>query len=402
MKNNDQPSGRNGTTGYFNTPVQMVNSRDVHSIQLERKGVPGSLPAIELSSDEQLELSFDLIGFESRTLFAEFVHHTKDWTPSLLSTDFYIDGLQRIYLPFGRVSAAFRPSYRSYSYSFPDEQFRFTRSGNYLLRITDQESGMLLFSLPFYVYENEGSLTGSTERIRSGIRDLHRPVGKYHLPDFITQPSFDLHFHFIQNRFIGKGVNQPLTDFSDEHLVYVETPPRGVFIGDYEFMKLNLTPLSISNHQIRSFDPVSAPMQAILTVDTESFNRTGDKASPGSYGSPLRNPDTPYVDVTFTLEADIEEESDEIYLVGDFTNWSIRNENRLYLSEETGLWQTRAVIKEGQYDYKYILVRDQQPDDLYFDALFTPSVQEYLMLVYMRDHREFYDRLMQYGQFLSN
>src|SRR5690625_810171 len=105
---------------------------------------------------------------------------------------------------------------------------------------------------------------------------------------------------------------------------------------------------------------------------------------------------------TFTLEADIEEESDEIYLVGDFTNWSIRNENRLYLSEETGLWQTRAVIKEGQYDYKYILVRDQQPDDLYFDALFTPSVQEYLMLVYMRDHREFYDRLMQYGQFLSN
>src|SRR5690625_6324387 len=55
---------------------------------------------------------------------------------------------------------------------------------------------------------------------------------------------------------------------------------------------------------------------------------------------------------TFTLEADIEEESDEIYLVGDFTNWSIRNENRLYLSEETGLWQTRAVIKEGQYDYR--------------------------------------------------
>src|SRR5690625_4116268 len=96
VKNNDQPSGRNGTTGYFNTPVQMVNSRDVHSIQLERKGVPGSLPAIELSSDEQLELSFDLIGFESRTLVAEFVHHTKDWTTSPRSTYFSIDGLQRI------------------------------------------------------------------------------------------------------------------------------------------------------------------------------------------------------------------------------------------------------------------------------------------------------------------
>src|SRR5690625_7615338 len=106
----------------------MVNSRDVHSIQLERKGVPGSLPAIELSSDEQLELSFDLIGFESRTLFAEFVHHTKDLAASLLSTDFYIDGLQRIYLPFARVSAASRPSSLRYSYSLPDQQFHFTES----------------------------------------------------------------------------------------------------------------------------------------------------------------------------------------------------------------------------------------------------------------------------------
>src|SRR5690625_5267676 len=116
----------------------MVNSRDVHSILLERKGVPGSLPAIELSSDEQLGLSFDLIGFESRTLFAEFVHHTKDWTPSPLSTDFYIDGLQRIYLPFGRVSAAFRPSYRSYSYSFPDEIGRASCRERVQIRVDDE------------------------------------------------------------------------------------------------------------------------------------------------------------------------------------------------------------------------------------------------------------------------
>src|SRR5690625_6414061 len=42
VNNNARTTGQNGPAGHFNTPVQMVNSRDVHSILLERKGVPRS------------------------------------------------------------------------------------------------------------------------------------------------------------------------------------------------------------------------------------------------------------------------------------------------------------------------------------------------------------------------
>ena len=386
----------------FNTPVQIVNSEDVHAIILEKKGAQGSLPAIELASGEQLELSFDLLEFDSRTLTVEFAHHTKDWNTSPLAPDSYIDGLQRIYLPFGRVSVSRQPSYRSYTYTFPDDQFRFTKSGNYTLRVTDHDTGFLLFSLPFFIYENEGSVTGSAERRSASLRTLHRPVGRYTLPDFITRPSFDLHFQFIQNRFIGRSIKNPHTDFSDEREVYVEAPAQPVMIGDYEFMKLDLSPLSISNNQIRSFDPVSSPMKVSLTDDTNAFNNHGDRHTMSTFGSPNRSGDAPYVEVTFTLDADTEMEGDEIYLVGDFTNWAIRNDNKMEYSDAINRWQTTTIMKEGQYAYKYVLMRDQQLDDLYFDSRFSRAAQEYLMLVYMRDNREFYDRLLQYGQFYSN
>lgn len=401
VQNNRGQTAQSQDPQFFNTPVQIVNSEDVHSILLQRKGVQGSLPAIELGSSEQLELSFDLLEFESRTLTLEFVHHTKDWGTSSLAPDSYIDGLQRIYLPFGQVSASRQPLYRAYIYSFPDDQFRFTKSGNYTLRVTDNDTGYLLFSVPFFIYENEGSVAGSIEDLSTSVRKLHKPVGRYTLPDFISQPSFDLHFQFIQNRFLGRSIKNPQTDFSDDNVVYAEAPVQPVFIGDYEFMKLDLSPLSLYNHQIRSFDPASTPMKVSLIDDTDAFHE-GDRHSLSLFGSPDRNADAPYTEVTFTLDADIEHEFDAIYLVGDFTNWAIQSDMKMDYSDAIDRWQTTALIKQGQYAYKYIVIRNQQLDDLYFDSLFSRTEQEYLMLVYMRDNREFYDRLLQYGQFYSN
>lgn len=393
---------QDGGQQLFNIPVQIVNSQDVHSIILQRADARGSLPAIELGGSEQLELSFDLLEFESRTLSVEFVHHTKDWHTSQLAPDFYIDGLQRIYLPFGQVSSAKQPVYRSYTYSFPDDQFRFTRSGNYTLRVTDQDTGHLLFTLPFFVYENEGSVRGSVEQYSAPVRTLHRPVGIYTLPEFISQPSFDLHFQFIQNRFIGRRIDNPDASFSDEHEVYVEAPVQPVIVGDYEFMKLDLSVLSISNNQIRSFDPVSSPVKVSLTDDTHAFNIPGDRYTMSTFGAPYRSADTPYAEVTFTLDADTLQEDEHIYLVGDFNNWTIRNDNKMEYSDMINRWQTRVIMKQGQYAYKYVLMSDDQLDDLYFDSRFSRGEQEYLMLVYMRDNREFYDRLLQYGQFYAN
>lgn len=44
----------------------------------------------------------------------------------------------------------------------------------------------------------------------------------------------------------------------------------------------------------------------------------------------------------------------EIYLVGDFNNWSISPDSRLWQTEE-GLWQKRVFLEPGRYRYKFII-----------------------------------------------
>jgi len=44
----------------------------------------------------------------------------------------------------------------------------------------------------------------------------------------------------------------------------------------------------------------------------------------------------------------------EVYLVGDFNNWSLSNQSLLWQTEE-GLWQKRICLEPGRYRYKFVV-----------------------------------------------
>lgn len=44
----------------------------------------------------------------------------------------------------------------------------------------------------------------------------------------------------------------------------------------------------------------------------------------------------------------------DVHLVGDFNNWSINEQSRLWLTEE-GVWQKRVMLDPGRYRYKYVI-----------------------------------------------
>ncbi|MDZ7720845.1 MAG: DUF5103 domain-containing protein [Balneolaceae bacterium] len=392
----------------FNIPAQIIADHSIRSIQFHREGDPASAPILNLDGNDQLQLRFEHLSLESRQFRVSLTHHNPDWSRSGLPQERFMSGFYNTILNSGELSNSNRPYYRQYSFTFPTEQFQITKSGNYLLKIEDSDTGYLVLTLPFFVSENKGSLRSSVEKLsvpRQNLRRLHRPVSQFILPDFVQQPQFDLEFYFAQNQFWGRTKEAGELDFSAPDHVQFELNPENSFIGDYEFRTLSIDQLSQSDKYVIEAFPTEIPPRLILKDDAEGFGTSGlmnlDRLGP--FGNPDMDLQSRYADIVFRFDTDqFPDSTDSIHLLGDFNNWSVSRNNELQFDEKTGRWETNQIIKQGEYKYKYVLIEGSEIKDLYFDEQFTNNRQQYHAFVYLKDPNEFYYRLLQVQSFLSD
>ncbi|WP_340102589.1 type IX secretion system plug protein [Rhodohalobacter sp. 8-1] len=390
----------------FTVPGQVNASDIVYSVKLHRSGNNLSAPIIQLNSSQKLRLSFDLLEFESRQLSISFTHHNPDWSRSSLAEDFYKEGYFNLMLPFGRVSRTERPDYRNYQYEFPNENIEFLVSGNYMLQVEDADSGNLLFSMPFFVSENQGGIISQVETVivpREEGRVSHNPESIFETPEFIATPQFDLEFYYVQNQFWGRAKEAGELDTSTPGEVRFEVTRNNSFVGDYEFQLLSLTDLTQQDPQILEYDPSEIPPRVVLFEDVQGFTANRNQTPLSNLSGANTSLSARYGNVHFRFDTDRQLNNDsDIYLVGDFTNWSLRSDYRLKYHQDTDRWRTNGIIKTGTYAYKYVVVQNNEIKDLALDDSFTRSRQEYHALVYYRDPDRFYYRLLQTNNFFKN
>ena len=404
-KNNDSESAYTPPENQFTVPGQINASALVYSLELHRKGSALSAPIINLNGSQQLRLSFDLLEFESRQLTISFTHHNPDWSRSGLAEDFYKSGYYSLMLPFGQVSRSDRPRYRSYEYEFPNDDVDFLVSGNYMLTVEDSDSGDLMFSMPFFVTENEGDIVSQVESInvpRQEGRITHVPESIFETPEYITTPQFDMEFYYVQNQFWGRAKQADELDVSTPGEVRFEITRDNSFVGDYEFQMLSLPELTQQNPSVLEYDPSEIPPRIVLFEDVQGFTAARNRVPLSNLSGFDSSLNARYASVHFRFDTEREISSEsELYLVGDFTNWALRSNYRLQYRPDSGRWYTNGIIKTGTYAYKYIVLRNNEIDDLTLDDSFTRSRQEYHALVYYRDPNRFYYRLLQTNNFFK-
>ncbi|MEX0661185.1 MAG: type IX secretion system plug protein domain-containing protein [Balneolaceae bacterium] len=405
-RSNGEPPSAFVPENSFSVPGQLTASDLVYSVLLHRSGNRQSAPIIELDTNQTLLLSFDLLERDSRQLKVTFTHHNPDWTRSGLDQSFYQDGFLNQNLDFGNVSNSQHPGFRNYQFEFPNRDVSFLVSGNYMLRVEDVDTGNFLFSMPFFVTENEGAISSSVDTRTTprseDMRTAHYPRSTFELPDFVDTPQFDLEFYYVQNQFWGRNREAQELDTSAPGEVLFEMRQESPFVGDYEFQFLSLNNLSLQAPQIADYDPTTIPPKVVLFEDAQGFSSDLSRLSGRQFGNPSQNLSAQYADVHFTFDpAQNYSPQTEIYLVGDFNNWSIQSNYGLSYNEQTNRWTTNGIIKEGTYSYKYVLMQNNRIVDLALDDTFTRTEQEYHAFVYFRDPDRFYYRLLQINQFFG-
>ena len=384
--------------GLLLVPGQLSAPQSIKSIQLYRKGFEGNLPIIELGSGQKLVLEFDELASVSGQYRISFSHHNKNWQESGLPDAWIFDGINELFVRGGTPNQQYKPDYFHYKFEFPNRDLNFSVSGHYLLHVFDYQSGTELFSLPFFVTEDEGEFLIRSETLfnqgeNGSAKD--QLFGRYSYPEFVEFPRFDLSYTFVQNRFWRQVKEAGQISFTDEGLTEFHISRDNSFAANFDFSFLDLTELSLQNPQIINFEPARTPPRVTLRDDFINFLADPDPSFISELGLPKNEPTARYNDVIFRLNTGSGfQRSERYYLVGDFNQWTISERDELQFNPDLGVYQTSSLIKEGSYSYKYVTLENGRINDLRLSDSLTKRDQEYVGFVYYRDPQYQYDRLL--------
>ena len=381
----------------------------IESIKSVQFGVPGlewSMPFINLSGG-QLLLEFDEIANDSRYLRYLIRHCNSDWTASELEELEYLQGFNGEEIRDFAFSVATRIPYIHYRLSLPNRNVRWTKSGNYLLHIYDEETGEPVITRRFVVSEASVSVA----------LQLSKPVAvdkitTHHEIDFlvshknfrISNPRQEIHALVMQN-----GRWDTAIDSIEPFLVQPEklsfdyqnriTFPAGKEFRTCDFRSLRFPSVEVS--EIKEFDDA---YEVIMKKDEKRtyHNYHTERDLNGqfiiqSYDEKDFDVEAEYAYVMFSLESSAPIYDHDVYVMGAFSDWTPSHSYRLNYDDERGLYFGETLLKQGFYDYIYALTPagdSTQFETTSLEGNWHETENSYSVIIYYRPFGSRYDQVI--------
>ncbi|MDE7410505.1 MAG: DUF5103 domain-containing protein [Paramuribaculum sp.] len=385
-------------TGIFNA--------DFQTLQLKVNGDDMVSPILILGSDDVLTVSFDEISPERRYLRYSLTHCDSRWRPDGLVATEYLTGFNEAEVEDYCYSQATVINYVNYSITLPDEKMRFTKSGNYLLKVYDEsEPDMVLLQARFCVVEpmmnvsatvssrtdvdyNEShqQLTVSVDTRGTGVNNYYTDVlvcveqnGRADNEVALTSPS----------RMAG-------------NVLWFEHRPELIFKAGNEYRRMEIVSTTYPGMGVDSYTWADPYYHALLLVDTPRSDEpyAYDTTQHGrrrirSYDSDEPDCEAEYVVTHFSLEMP-EFRDVDIFIDGDLAYRRFDADSRMVFNRATGRYEHSMLLKQGAYNYQYLVVPkfSSKGSTAEVEGDKYATVNEYTVRVYTRMPGERYDRLV--------
>jgi hypothetical protein len=381
--------------------------QDVRTVQLYPTGQEGDLPFIELGGERTLALEFDLISARGRPLSAYFYHADRIWRRDLSPSE-YLESFQHDDVSDYSISSGTQVPYIHYEYEFPNDAIQFLISGNYIVRVTEQgDEEAVLFERAFFVTEQSAALEFVTDMVIVGDGyPSTQPIAFLQPPSGIQGNVFDYNVCFVRNgRFdMARCSDRPSLMNQPELQFYLEPEYSFEPEGAPYFLDLSNLRSSVS---IAASDFVQSPYRIDLEPDYARFGGTGfsrlltgQTVVSGAVQMADADIRAEYVLTRFSyVPPDERRIGGEVILTGSFNDWRYDPANQLTWVPEEGRYEVDVLIKQGQYEYRY-LTRDRRTVRSLRGNM-PRSENQYAAMVYYDDVSLSTDRLIAVRQTLS-
>lgn len=384
--------------GIFNTRFK--------TLQVKVEGNDYAPPVITLNTDDRIIITFDELTEEHSYLRYSLVHCNSQWQPSGLVDAEFVEGFNLGNVEEYEYSQLTKVHYVHYSIALPNDEVRFTVSGNYLLRVfPENDPDDILLQARFMVSEAKAVIGSSvTSRTDVDYNSEHQQLSlevdasKLNVQDMYG----DLTVVVSQNSRIDNEVrlNRPFR-VSGTKAYYEHLSPL-IFKAGNEYRRMETVSVTYPGmgvaevgysepyyHQVLNTDKTRSSGQYLY--DQTQFGRFTIR----EYNSSQSHIEADYVMTHFSLDIPLQSDYG-IFLDGEFTHRRFDPESRMVYNHATGRYEKTLLLKQGAYNYQYLAVPvgSMIGATAPIEGDYYETVNEYLVKVYYHRPGDRYDRLV--------
>ena len=388
-----------------------ILSDRIASLQVMAEDRWMDMPVAELG--ESIYIEFDDLTHEYTRYTYKIEHCEADWTTSdeLFSSD-YIQGFADGNVIDDNIeSLNTYQLYTHYALTIPNDKCRLKMSGNYRLTVFDENNDETpVFTACFMLVEPQmGVSLGYTTNTDIDINNSHQQVemSLSYGNLTVTNPTEQIKTVVMQNgRWDNARINAKPQYVKTDGLRWHHCRDY-IFDGGNEYRKFEMLDLTHPTMGIDHIDWDGQMYHVYPMLAEPRPNYVYDEDANGAFL--IRNSDNieientcDYAWVHFQLKCP-QRVNGDIYVNGNWTNDRFLPEYRMEYNEETKLYETVVKLKQGYYNYQYLLADAQGAlKTVPTEGNFFQTENSYQALVYYKGVGERADRLVGYAVISGN
>ena len=392
-----------------------IYKKNIKTVLLHKEGWEMSAPVIRLNTDDKLKLSFDDLEGDVKDYKYTIIHCNANWKTSDIPKSKYIDGFTIDEISDYQYSFNTHTEFTHYETIFPSDYTKPIISGNYILKVFDDDDKdeNVIFTFRFMIVEQKVSIEASIHKATS-IADMNYKQEidfTVHKNGFeIANPYRELTVILQQNGRWDNIIYDLKAQMIKGNDIIYNHDKENVFNGGNEFRNFDIKDLRYQSERIKKIDYFNNINQVFLHTDNirpykvyiSQQDINGKKLIKTS-----ERRDTPteadYSFVHFTLPYPVPLIDGELYILGSLTNWQLSDDNRLKYNYETKAYETSLFLKQGYYNYLYAFQKNgkSQGDISFIEGNHFETENDYNILVYYREPGTQYDQLINYSHYNS-
>ena len=376
----------------------------IKTINFKGQTNESELPIIKLN--ERVQLSFDALNGNEDDFYYVIDHYNFDWTPSELMKSEYLQGFDNIRITDYENSFNTYQIYSHYRLQIPNQQTRIKKSGNYILKIFDDNDD-IVFSRKFMIYENLANVGVSIKRSRDVKYILEKQSVDFKISSptiLFNNPKQTVKVAVIQNNNLNTAITNLKPQYTLGRELIYKYDTESSFWGGNEYLYFENKNVRAANIGVQYID-LKDIYEHYLFTDIIRANRpyTYNPDINGNYLITAVDADNLDIEADYTVihfSLQHPEMFDKtIHVYGSFNNYAITEETKMTFNPASGYYETSLILKQGFYNYKYVIVNENGDlDEGAISGNFDVTENNYKVLVYYRNLSARYDRLIGVGE----
>ncbi|MFL5753043.1 MAG: DUF5103 domain-containing protein [Bacteroidia bacterium] len=381
----------------------------IKTIQLHEASWELSAPIIELSSNQQLKLSFDDLEGGYKSYSYTLIHCEANWAPTDIMqaeylTGFFEDNISNYTFSFNTLQ-----KYTHYTVTFPNNTMKFNKSGNYVMKVyQDNDKENLVLTKRFMVFQNKVTVSGYVHQA-AGSDDYYNKqevdfsvfTSGYNM----TNPFSDMKVVVCQNNRWDNAIYGMKPMFTkDKELTFDYDDGTNVFNGGNEFRNFDMKSIRYLSQFLKASykDSNNVNHVDLLTDEIKTFKRYSQVPDiNGGYLVKIQERDNSdieadYCVVNFFFPYDNPINNGNFYILGKLCDWRMSKENRMTYNYKRMGYECNLLLKQGYYNYEYAFLEDGKTasDETVVEGNHWETENDYAIYVYHRQQGTYYDQLI--------